>query len=211
MRKYVFIIVAATCLLAIPIAAVGANWHTELVDSGGGYWQTRVAVELENPSDKPVAGQGVRLVIGADAGQLPLAGSTTQSLRVVNADGLEYLYRIEAAGGAKDVLSAGDAFIFAVDVPAKSKATYFILCGQYHGQCRHRVPGRDGLDLGSGGKQICAHEFKENAYGRRDKGTGASPGTAEDRGAARQRCVESIIGGRLARQGGNSRRVLNPS
>ncbi len=126
MRKYVFIIVAATCLLAIPIAAVGANWHTELVDSGGGYWQTRVAVELENPSDKPVAGQGVRLVIGADAGQLPLAGSTTQSLRVVNADGLEYLYRIEAAGGAKDVLSAGDAFIFAVDVPAKSKTTYFI-------------------------------------------------------------------------------------
>jgi hypothetical protein len=83
-------------------------------------------VEVENPSDKPVAGGGVKLVVGGGAGQLPLAGSTAKSLRVVNADGLEYLYRIEAASGEKDVLSAGDAVLFAVDVPAKQTATYFV-------------------------------------------------------------------------------------
>jgi len=126
MRKYFFIIVAATCLLTTPVVAAAVNWHTELIDSGGGYWQTRVPVDVENPSDKPVAGQAVKLVVGGAAGQLPLAHSTTKSLRVVNADGLEYLYRIEAAGGAKDVLSAGDALLFAVDLPANSRATYFI-------------------------------------------------------------------------------------
>ncbi|MGO8787325.1 MAG: hypothetical protein ACLQVL_08075, partial [Terriglobia bacterium] len=126
MRKYPFIMVAIICLLAVPMAAVEADWHTELVDSNGGYWQTRVAVDLENPTDEPVTGQAVRLVVGADAGQLPLANSTTKSLRVVNGDGLEYLYRIEAPGEIKDVLSSGDTFLFAVDVPAKSKATYFV-------------------------------------------------------------------------------------
>ena len=128
MRKYVFIIVAADLPAGYSYSGGGgeSGHGVRLIPVEGTGQKMCLLVELENPSDKPVAGQGVRLVIGADAGQLPLAGSTTQSLRVVNADGLEYLYRIEAAGGAKDVLSAGDAFIFAVDVPAKSKATYFI-------------------------------------------------------------------------------------
>ena len=43
----------------------------------------------------------------------------------MNAEGLEYLYRLEQGAGSKNVLSAGDAFVFAVDVPSKSKATYF--------------------------------------------------------------------------------------
>lgn len=36
MRKYPFIMVAIICLLAVPMAAVEADWHTELVDSNGG-------------------------------------------------------------------------------------------------------------------------------------------------------------------------------
>lgn len=70
MRKRLFIILATTCLLATPIAAVAMNWHTELVDSGGGYWPTRVAVEIANPSEKAITGQAVKLVVGADAGNV---------------------------------------------------------------------------------------------------------------------------------------------
>jgi hypothetical protein len=126
MRKYMFMIVACSCLYTASCTRGVKNWHAEMIDSGGGYWQTRAAVEVENPSDKPVEGGGVRLVVGGGAGQLPLEGSTTRSLRVVNADGLEYLYRIEASDEKRGVLSSGDALLFAVDVPAKNKATYFI-------------------------------------------------------------------------------------
>lgn len=126
MRKLLFVVVAMTSLLASAALDGAVNWHTELVDSGGGYWRTRVAVEIENPSESPIAGQAVKMEIGNDAGQLPLAGSTTKSLRVVNVHGLEYLFRIEQRSDKKDVLSAADAFVFAVDVPAKSTTTYFI-------------------------------------------------------------------------------------
>jgi len=97
-----------------------------MVDSGGGYWQTRVAVDVENPSDKAVAGGGVKLAVGGGAGQLPLSGSAAKSLRLVNADGLEHLYRMEPAPQKRDILSDGDTVLFAVDVPAKGRATYFI-------------------------------------------------------------------------------------
>ena len=126
MRKWLVLIFAASCMQATPITATTVNWHTELVDSGGGYWATRVAVKIENPSEKAIAGQAVKLVVGAGGGQLPLAGVAARSLRVVNPEGLEYLYRLEQGGGSKSVLSPGDAFVFAVDVPANSQTTYYI-------------------------------------------------------------------------------------
>ena len=93
---------------------------------GGGYWHRCLTVEVVNPSDHPLEGEFVEVIVGTD---IPLTDEGIKAIRICDRDGRELLYDIRSAEGEprrKGRLQNGDRLIFPVWVPAGGEARYLI-------------------------------------------------------------------------------------
>lgn len=110
------------------------GWHHPLYLGNGGVWRSRVPVQIHNETDRDAAGAPVAVQIGDAGGQVPLAGSPAEAIRVCDAEGTEMLFRITSVGG--DVTSgpipAGARLVIPAQCPAGETATYYVYADNPH-------------------------------------------------------------------------------
>lgn len=121
---------ALVCLtLAMPAAAAAEDWHHPLYLSRGGYWHARVPVRIAGRTDRDAAGTPVAVRIGKGEGEADLAGARAETVRVVAADGTEFLYALADADGRpvrEGPIPAGGTLTLPAEVPAGGAATYYV-------------------------------------------------------------------------------------
>ncbi len=104
-------------------------WHSRLSYHGGGYWRTRVVVEVENPTEHGRTGDIITLKVAATLPDLPLARTDATALRVCDEWGRELKYDLRTAAGAPrriGPLQVGDRLSFAIDVPPGEVPRYYV-------------------------------------------------------------------------------------
>lgn len=121
--------IQAVSLIFMASLVWAVEWHHPLYIGNGGIWEKRIAITVRNASAEAREGEPVEFVIGQEAGQLPLAGTKVDSLRVCNEAGVEYLYGVFSPQGEllrRGPVPAGSKFVFAVDVPAQGESRYYV-------------------------------------------------------------------------------------
>jgi hypothetical protein len=129
MRFWTFLVAAVIAATISTAAAEPIPWQHPLYLPGDGYWAGRVSVTVANDGDFPLEGRPVVVPIGDAAGQLPLAGSRAESIRLVDAAGVELLYGL--AGPNDDPITAGplpegSSLVLPAVCEPHAKATYFV-------------------------------------------------------------------------------------
>ena len=102
---------------------------------GGGEWENRVPVRVENGAGEPMENLFISLEIGGNEAAektLPLAGSRAESIRVCEAGGVEYLYELVGPNGlplVRGEIPAGSVLVFPASVEANAEKTYYVYSG----------------------------------------------------------------------------------
>ncbi len=109
------------------------SYASKLCRDGGGVWQrvAPVVVTNETEADQQDRTVAVPLASADDsvANALPLVGELAQSVRVCDADGVEYMFNIVDRDGNfvdKGAIPAGSVLNFPATVPAKSETTCYV-------------------------------------------------------------------------------------
>ncbi|MBL7044200.1 MAG: carbohydrate binding domain-containing protein [Pirellulaceae bacterium] len=118
-------------LLLVAVAPDGfaADWHHPLYLDGGGWWQKRIPVHVQNQTDVALAGRPVLLEIGDETGQAALVGSRSDAIRVCDAQGIEMLFALYGPDGDAVIegpIPAGGTLVVPVECPAKDAAVYYV-------------------------------------------------------------------------------------
>ena len=117
-----FLLVAATSSAAV-------LWRHPLSYDGGGYWDTRVRVDVTNAGDKALEGALVHIPLRSADATAALLDAPAASLRVVADDGAELIFDLmDAEGRAKrsGTLVEGDVVAAPVAAAPKSSATVYL-------------------------------------------------------------------------------------
>jgi hypothetical protein len=104
-------------------------WKTSLYLGNGGLWRQRIAVEVRNGMDRPLAGEPVEVRVGTGEGEAALAGAAADALRVCDARGAEMLWSLAAPGGRevrRGPVPAGGTLTFPVECAAGAAATFHV-------------------------------------------------------------------------------------
>ncbi len=133
MRRSCPCVVSGVVLVWLIVSTMSwADWAENLSYDGGGYWDTRVTVEVKNVSDRAVEGAPVRIAMEEAGPTGELIGAPVASIRVVNAAGIEFIHGLVGTdGAAKDegAIEAGDVLEVATEVAAEAVATVFLYAG----------------------------------------------------------------------------------
>lgn len=118
-------------LLLVTSAGFGmaAEWQPGLYLDGGGWWRSRMRVQVHNDKPLAVAGEPVTIRVGNAAGQAALVGQLAQALRVCDAAGQEMLFALHAPDGGSLVTAAipeGSTLLIPVECRANTTADYFV-------------------------------------------------------------------------------------
>jgi len=98
MRSYLVVLTLIFVCVSSCVAATG--WHHPFYLANDGYWRQRLRVDIHNGGAGAVEGAPAAVAVGGDAGEANLVGAAAESVRVVNADGIELLFAIYSPSGA---------------------------------------------------------------------------------------------------------------
>ncbi|MDD4020114.1 MAG: hypothetical protein PHV28_19480, partial [Kiritimatiellae bacterium] len=98
--------IAALFLAALFCRADCTEWDHPLWLGRGDVWRARFPVVISNPSDKPLAGAPVTVIVGGGPGQAPLAGARAEAVRVTDARGVQLLYALRDPA-SREIITAG--------------------------------------------------------------------------------------------------------
>jgi hypothetical protein len=118
--------VAVLLLAGLP-AMAATSWQHPLYLDGGGWWQGRIRIVVENDRDTSAEGEPVAVGIGTADGEAALVGQAVQALRVVNSDGDEVLWTLAGPDGnplADGPIPAGSSLVIPAECSAHGTATY---------------------------------------------------------------------------------------
>jgi hypothetical protein len=126
---FILSIVLTLILASSGSAQPAMQWHYPGYLANLGYWHRRIAVEIDNPSDRDFRGETVLFKTGKNEGQLDIAGTDAGALRIVDQDGIELLGRITSAD--KKIITEGpvpenSTVLLPVTVKPGQKTTIFI-------------------------------------------------------------------------------------
>lgn len=93
----------------------------------GDYWRSSLPITIINPSDQPLEGTPVSLMIGDQPGMAPLANTRSEAIRVVNSEGTQLLYGLWS-GNQKLVISgtvpSGSTLVLPAICPPRTSVVY---------------------------------------------------------------------------------------
>lgn len=119
-------------ILLVALSGSGAQqWHHPLYLSGNEVWRQRIPITIRNAGAQDVAGVPVRLTVGTQAGELPLAETPTEAVRVTDAAGTEMLYAITGPEGTaitRGPIPAAATVTIPATVRAGAAAQYYLYC-----------------------------------------------------------------------------------
>jgi hypothetical protein len=139
--------VVAAVLITLGIAA-GAEWPRSLYLGNDGYWRQRVPVTVCNTGRQEAQGTPVGVRIGTGAGQANLVGAAAESVRVVDANGVEVLYAITDPQGravTRGSILDGSTLVLPAVCPAGGAAS---LCVYFDNPAAWPVPDLLNASLG---------------------------------------------------------------
>lgn len=117
-------------LIMTGLCAMAADtWRHPLYLDGGGWWQGRVTITVQNDRDTPVDGEPVVVPIGTAEGEAALAGQAVRAIRVTNSDGAEMLCALNGPDGnplEEGPIPAGSSLVIPAECPARGAATYHV-------------------------------------------------------------------------------------
>ena len=140
------VMLLAAAGVADPGAA--AEWHHPLYLPGGGYWRSRIRIEVTNAMNRDAQGLPVTVGVGKGDGRADLAGAAAEAVRVCDATGAEMLYDIRSPAGSavtRGPIPPGGTLTIPVECAAEAKAAYYVY---FENPSAWRVP--DVLDAGPG-------------------------------------------------------------
>ncbi|MGB9623876.1 MAG: glycoside hydrolase domain-containing protein [Phycisphaerae bacterium] len=185
LAKYVCVLLVAAGVVG-PARFLRAAWHVDLSNGGGGYWRTRVPVTVSRPNELPIHGVPIRLTVGSDPGQLPLAGFARKDVRVCDAEGVEYLWSVSPASGSnRDTLADGDVLSFAVDFADEASKVWYVYVENPDALPVEQFYGVTNGDFEEGGLWPYAWEVW--------KDSGAVADYLQDSGIGNSRCVHHSV------------------
>ena len=103
--------------------------HHPLCLGSGGYWRSRIAVEVQNDTARDAQGAPVAIPIGSAPGELALVGEAAEPVRVVDAEGVEMLFAIDGPAGEPirtGPIPSGTTLTIPVECPAGGMASYYV-------------------------------------------------------------------------------------
>lgn len=121
-----------TSLLAFLLAVhafSAPSWHHPLYLGNGGVWHQRLALDIRNATDRPIAGTPETVRIGKAEGQADLVGALAEAVRVCDSAGNEMLFAITSPGGKavkRGPVPAGSTLTVPVECGAKAAVTYYV-------------------------------------------------------------------------------------
>ncbi len=141
------VMLLAAAGVADPGAA--AEWHHPLYLPGGGYWRSRIRIEVTNAMDRDAQGLPVTVGVGKGDGRADLAGAAAEAVRVCDATGAEMLYDIRSPAGSavtRGPIPPGGTLTIPVECAAGAKAAYYVYFENPSAwrvpRCRPRSPKR---------------------------------------------------------------------
>jgi len=124
-RSFLIVVV-----LSLSLSAMAATpWRHPLYLDGGGWWQGRVAITVQNDRATPAEGEPVSVRIGTADGEAALVGQALREIRLTNSDGVEMLYAVNGPDGnplADGPIPAGSTLVLPAECPAHGSATYYV-------------------------------------------------------------------------------------
>ena len=117
--------------LAVAWATGGAvaAWTQSLYLGNEGYWRHRVRVDVHNAGSQEAQGTPVGVPIGTAAGQANLVGAAAESVRAVDANGVEVLFAIAGPQGQavrRGPIPGGSTLVLPAVCPAGGTASLFV-------------------------------------------------------------------------------------
>jgi hypothetical protein len=125
----------AASLLTITLMMMGLDalaadpWQHPLYLHGGGWWQGRTAVAVQNDGDTAADGTPVSLRIGTVAGEAALVGQSARAIRVTNAAGAEMVFALHGPSGNPlddGPIPTGSTLAIPAECSAHGSATYYV-------------------------------------------------------------------------------------
>ena len=119
----------ALAALSLTCAVWAADWHHALYLGNDGLWRQRVRIEVRNDMAREAEGQPVFLRIGNRSGEVAIAGSPAEAVRVCDAKGVEMLYSITGPQGelvTRGPVPQGGTLALPAECPANSSAFYYV-------------------------------------------------------------------------------------
>lgn len=104
-------------------------WHDRLSYGGGGYWTSRIPVEIQNPGAFSIEGMPIQLTIDESDGLSALIGAPVASLRAAMAEGPELIFDLQDARGVSKRsghLEAGDVLYLPVQAAPGSAVVVYL-------------------------------------------------------------------------------------
>ncbi|MDD2598007.1 MAG: DUF4091 domain-containing protein [Kiritimatiellae bacterium] len=94
MKQITLICLILVSALSAKAQSKTALWNHKLWLGGGGLWESRCSITVQNTGAKRHEGAVIAVRIGSAPGELPLAGAELASLRVVNSDNVQLLFNL---------------------------------------------------------------------------------------------------------------------
>jgi hypothetical protein len=120
----------AVALLGLwAMSSAAAEWHHPLYLANDGYWHQRVRVDVQNAMPQDAAGLPAEVRISTAAGEANLVGAAAESVRVVDAAGVELLYRISGPDGStltRGAIPAGSTLTIPAVCPAGGTSSVYV-------------------------------------------------------------------------------------
>jgi hypothetical protein len=121
----------ASCVVVLALASLGgaAEWHPGLYLDGGGWWRSRIRLQVRNDKPLALAGEPVAIDIGQEPGQAALVGQRAEAVRVCDGRGTEMLLAVLGPDGrliARGEIPASSRLVIPVECPAQGTAEYFV-------------------------------------------------------------------------------------
>ncbi|MDD3590803.1 MAG: DUF4091 domain-containing protein [Thermoguttaceae bacterium] len=123
---------ALICAAPFTYGADPVEIASKLYRGGGGSWTRVVPLVVENTTDADYAEQIISIPISTEPGALPFISERAESIRVTDAEGVEYIFNVVRKDGTfidKGVIDEPCLLTIPATVPANAKGTYYVFAG----------------------------------------------------------------------------------
>ncbi len=113
----------------LSVAVCGQDWHQEMYMGNNDFWSHRIAIRVSNHSDRDALGDPVSLKVGTMKGELNMAGTRAEAVRLITVAGTQFKFRLTDPAGnviRRGPIPTGSRLVIPADCPARSNRALYL-------------------------------------------------------------------------------------